>query len=224
MSIKDWSENERPREKLLHQGVNALSDAELLAILLRTGTSGMDAVAMARHLLKSFGSLRQLLSADLDTIKQHKGLGVAAYTQFAAVRELGKRLLKEELQQNPQVSDSESFGEYLRLSIGIESVEVMLAIFLNQQNQIIKIEELSRGTVSEHTVYIREVLKKALQYNASSIIIAHNHPSGSTFASEEDRIFTIRLKAALKLIEIQLLDHFIVTANESISFAQHNLL
>lgn len=220
MGIKDWNKDERPREKLLDKGVSSLSDAELLAILLRKGTHGLDAVALARSLLKDFGSLRGVLSASLPQLQNHKGLGISAYTQFAVVREVGKRILAEEMQNLPQIGDSKALGEYLRLSIGSECVEVMLAILLDRQQRIISIEELSRGSLSEHTVYIREVAKIALAKHAAAMIIAHNHPAGSLTASNEDRIFTVRLKAALKLFDITLLDHFIVNPNLAVSFAE----
>lgn len=220
MAIKDWSINERPREKLLNKGAAALSDAELLAILLRTGTKGLDAVALARGLIQDLGSLRGVLTANLSELQQHKGLGLSAYTQFAAVREIGKRLLAEEMQRLPQVSDSAALSEYLRWAIGWEKVEVMLALLLDKQQGIVAIEELSRGTVAEHTVYIREVAKLAIEKHAAALIIAHNHPAGGLQASDEDRIFTVKLKAALKLFDITLLDHFIVTATKTVSFAQ----
>ena len=224
MAIKDWSENERPREKLLHKGAAALSDAELLAILLRTGTKGLDAVALARSLIKDLGSLRGVFTANLCELQQHKGLGLAAYTQFAAVREIGKRLLSEEMQHLPVVSDSAALGEYLRLAIGWEKVEIMLALLLDKQQGIVSVEELSRGTVTEHTVYIREVAKKAIDKHAAALIIAHNHPAGGLQASDDDRIFTVNLTAALKLFDITLLDHFIVTAEKTVSFAEQGWL
>lgn len=224
MAIKDWSENERPREKLLHKGAAALSDAELLAILLRTGTKGLDAVALARSLIKDLGSLRGVFTANLCELQQHKGLGLAAYTQFAAVREIGKRLLSEEMQHLPVVSDSAALGEYLRLAIGWEKVEIMLALLLDKQQGIVSVEELSRGTVTEHTVYIREVAKKAIDKHAAALIIAHNHPAGGLQASDDDRIFTVKLKATLKLFDITLLDHFIVTAEKTVSFAEQGWL
>ena len=224
MAIKDWSENERPREKLLTKGAVALSDAELLAILLRTGTKGLDAVALARRLIQDLGSLRGVFSVSLSQLQQHKGLGVSAYTQFAAVREIGKRLLCEEMQHLPSVQDSAALGEYLRLAIGQERIEIMLALLLDNQQRIVSIEELSRGTVAEHTVYIREVAKLAIDKHAAALIIAHNHPTGSLQASDEDRIFTVRLNAALKLFDIQLLDHLIVTATKTLSFAEQGWL
>lgn len=224
MTIKNWPEGERPREKLLEKGASALSDAELLAILLRTGTQGMSAVHLARELLRSFGSLRALFAATLPELQQHKGMGLASFAQFATVRELGKRILAEEVLHLPTLNQPQAVREYLRLCIGFESVEVMVAIFLNRQNQVIKYEEISRGTVAENTVYVRELAKCALDCFASGVIVAHNHPSGTMAASSEDGIFTQRLQAALNLLDMELIDHVIVTAQNTWSFREQGLL
>lgn len=224
MTIKNWPEGERPREKLLDKGASALSDAELLAILLRTGTQGMSAVHLARELLRSFGSLSALFAARLAELQKHKGMGLAAFAQFATVRELGKRLLAEEVLHRPTLNQPQAVREYLRLYIGFESVEIMMAIFLNRQNQVIKIEEMSRGTVAENTVYIRELAKCSLDCFASGVIIAHNHPSGTIEASNEDYVYTQRLQAALNLLDIDLIDHVIVTAQHTLSFREQGLL
>lgn len=224
MSIKHWPEGERPREKLLERGAAALSDAELLAILLRVGTRGMSAVDLARHLLREFGSLGRLLSAPAQELSKHKGMGPASYTQFAVVREVGRRVLGEELQQAPVFGSPQAVADYLRLQLGQERVEVTLALPLNRQNQLISPVELARGTVAENTVYVREVVKLALENHASSIIIAHNHPGGSAEPSDEDIAFTRRLKAALDLVDVALLDHFVVTATQAVSFAERGLL
>lgn len=224
MSIKHWPEGERPREKLLERGAAALSDAELLAILLRVGTRGMSAVDLARHLLREFGSLGRLLSAPVQELSKHKGMGPASYTQFAVVREVGRRVLGEELQQAPVFGSPQAVADYLRLQLGQERVEVTLALLLNRQNQLISPVELARGTVAENTVYVREVVKLALENHASSIIIAHNHPGGSAEPSDEDIAFTRRLKAALDLVDVALLDHFVVTATQAVSFAERGLL
>ncbi|OSI13027.1 RadC family protein [Neisseria canis] len=224
MSIKHWPEGERPREKLLERGAAALSDAELLAILLRVGTRGMSAVDLARDLLREFGSLGRLLSAPVQELSKHKGMGPASYTQFAVVREVGRRVLGEELQQAPVFGSPQAVADYLRLQLGQEQVEVTLALLLNRQNQLISPVELARGTVAENTVYVREVVKLALENHASSIIIAHNHPGGSAEPSDEDIAFTRRLKAALDLVDVALLDHFVVTATQAVSFAERGLL
>lgn len=224
MSIKNWAPEERPREKLISKGAGALSDAELMAILLRTGVQGISAVELARQLLQRFGSLRGIFTASARDLQTQKGIGSASYTQFAVVREIGKRLLAEEMAELPCLNNPASVREYLRLTIGLERVEVVVGLFLNQQNQVIKSEELARGTVAENTVYIREVAKKALDLHAVGLIIAHNHPGGSLHASAADRQFTRRLKEALALLDLQLWDHFIVTAKDTVSFAEQGWL
>lgn len=184
MSIKQWPEGERPREKLLERGAAALSDAELLAILLRVGTRGMSAVDLARYLLQEFGSLGRLMSAEVGKLSAYKGMGTASFTQFAVVREIGRRILAEELQESIVLSDPDTVADYLRFHLGQEKVEVSVALLLNRQNQLIAVRELSRGTVAENTIYIREIVKLALDEYADSLIIAHNHPGrlARTFA------------------------------------------
>ena len=220
MSIKHWPEGERPREKLLERGAGALSDAELLAILLRVGTRGMSAVDLARYLLNGFGSLGKLMNADAKSLSAYKGMGMASFTQFAVVREIGRRILNEELRENIIFSNPQTVADYLRLNLGHERVEVSYALLLNRQNQLIAVRELSRGTVAENTVYIREIVKLALDEYADSLIIAHNHPGGSARPSEADIQFTQRLAQALELVDISLLDHFVVTAKETCSLRE----
>lgn len=224
MSIKNWPASERPREKLLEKGVMHLSDAELLAVLLRTGTQGMSAVDMARMLLNHFGSLRAVMTASQKTLCQHKGLGSAAFAQFATVLEIGRRVLSEELQQQPLLKSPQAVADFLRLRIGHEAIEVSLALFLDSQNRLIACEELSRGTVAENTVYIREVAKRALHHQATGLIFAHNHPAGSLTPSDADIGFTQKLQQALLLLDVMLLDHFIVTPQHTVSFAQQGYL
>ena len=224
MSIKQWPEGERPREKLIERGAAALSDAELLAILLRVGTRGMSAVDLARHLLGEFGSLGRLMSADVKALSAHKGMGPASYTQFAVVREIGRRVLGEELQDNIGFENPQAVADFLRLQLGHEKVEVTLALFLNQRNRLIGQSELGRGTVAENTVYVREVVKQALEMHASALIIAHNHPGGSAEPSEADIVFTRRLGNALDLVDVRLLDHFVITARQAVSCAERGLL
>ena len=224
MSIKEWPEGERPREKLLAHGAAALSDAELLAILLRVGTRGMSAVDLARYLLGEFGSLGKLMSADAKTLAAYKGMGLASYTQFAVVKEIGRRILGEDLQEQIVLSNPKSVADYLRLHLGHEKIEVSVALLLNRQNQLIAVRELSRGTVAENTVYIREIVKLALDEYADSLILAHNHPGGLARPSESDVQFTERLKQALSLVDITLLDHFIVTAKETCSLREQGYM
>lgn len=224
MSIKQWPEGERPREKLLAHGAGALSDAELLAILLRVGTRGMSAVDLARYLLNEFGSLGKLMSADAKTLSAYKGMGLASFTQFAVVKEIGRRILGEDLQENITLSSPKAVADYLRLYLGHEKIEVSTALLLNRQNRLIAVRELSRGTVAENTVYIREIVKLALDEYADSLIIAHNHPGGSATPSQSDIVFTGRLKQALALVDVSLLDHFIVSAKEVCSMRERGYM
>ena len=224
MSIKNWPEGERPREKLLAHGAGALSDAELLAVLLRVGTRGMSAVDLARYLLNEFGSLGRLMSAGPQELARHKGRGLAGYAQFAVVREVGRRILGEELRTDAALSRSDQVADLLRLQLGHETVEVALALLLDSQNRLITQIELARGTVAESTVYIREVVKLAVVHHAAALIVAHNHPGGSPEPSAEDVAFTGRLAQALALVDVRLLDHFIVTAQEAVSLAQRGLM
>ncbi|MGB4882574.1 MAG: DNA repair protein RadC [Neisseria sp.] len=224
MSIKDWPEGERPREKLQALGVAALSDAELLAILLRVGTRGMSAVDLARYLITEFGSLSQLMSANERELMKHKGMGLASYTQFAVVKEIGQRILVAELCEQTVFNAPDQVKQFLRLQLGSEKVEVTLALLLNRQNQLLCIRELARGTLAENTVYIREVVKLALDEHASALIIAHNHPGGSPMPSDADIAFTRKLAQALDLVDVLLLDHFIVTASQAIGFTELGLM
>lgn len=224
MSIKHWPEGERPREKLLARGAAALSDAELLAILLRIGTQGMSAVELARSLLHTYGGLGGVMHASAAELMRHKGMGSAAYAQFAAVLEIGRRVLGEELRQGPLFESPQALGDYLRLRIGHEPVETALLLFLDTANRLIADVEAARGTVNESTVYIREVAKQALQHQAAAVVFAHNHPAGSPTPSAADHRFTRRLHDALQLLDIRLLDHFIVTRQQAVSFRQHGWL
>ncbi|WP_434776986.1 RadC family protein [Neisseria sp. Ec49-e6-T10] len=224
MSIKTWPELERPREKLLQQGAGVLSDAELIAILLRVGTHGLSAVELGRELLTHFGSLGRLFNAPFSEIKQQKGLGSATYAQFSAVNEVAKRILVEELQTPLSLNSPDKVKDYLQLHIGFKPIEVFMALFLNTQNQIIAIEEMSQGTVAQSAVYIREIVKRALHHNASALIVAHNHPSGTLRPSQEDIALTMTLKDALKLIDVTLLDHFLVTNQSCVSFREESWL
>lgn len=224
MSIKDWPEGERPREKLLARGANALSDAELLAILLRIGTQGMSAVDLARSLIARFGGLSGVMTASQKELSQHKGMGIAAYAQFATVLEIGKRVLNHQLKQTPVFNNTQVLGDYLRLHIGHENVEIAFALFLDSSNKLIASQEIARGTVNENTTYPREIAKLALLHNATSVVFAHNHPSGNIEPSPDDFHFTQKLCQALVLLDIVLLDHFIVTAHLALSFREQHWL
>ena len=210
MTIKDWPEGERPREKLLQAGVSVLSDAELLAVLLRVGSVGCSAVDNARSLLQHFGSLTAVMQASHADLTACKGMGDAAYSQFAVVLEIGRRVLLQQ-QQRLRIDSAQDLLPLLRLQFAGERVEVLYAALLDSDNQLLKLLPISRGSLSHHTVYVRELAKLALQHHAAAIILAHNHPSGSLHASSADMATTQYLQAALQLLDIRLLDHLIVT-------------
>lgn len=220
MSIAHWPEAERPREKLLQRGPAALSDAELLAIFLRTGIRGCSAVDMGRQLIQRFGSLGKLLAAEPGDFARGSGLGPAKYAQFMAVKELARRVLAEEMQLGDALSSPQAVRQYLRLAIGVRDVEVFVALFLTAQNRVLAVEEVFRGTLTETRVYPREIVRRALQHNAHAVIVAHNHPSGVAEPSAADRALTVSLKQALALVDISLLDHFVVTGSHAESLAE----
>ncbi len=220
MSIAHWPEAERPREKLLQRGPAVLSDAELLAIFLRTGIRGCSAVDMGRQLIQRFGSLGKLLAAEPGDFARGSGLGPAKYAQFMAVKELARRVLAEEMQLGDALSSPQAVRQYLRLAIGVRDVEVFVVLFLTAQNRVLAVEEVFSGTLTETRVYPREIVRRALQHNAHAVIVAHNHPSGVAEPSAADRALTASLKQALALVDIGLLDHFVVTGSHAESFAE----
>ncbi|CAG7856777.1 hypothetical protein MCAMS1_01394 [biofilm metagenome] len=224
MSIKNWAADDRPREKLLNRGPSALTDAELLAIFLRTGTHGKSAVDLARDLLINFGSLKALLNADKQRFCQANGLGEAKFAQLQAVMEMARRHFKETLQRGDVLNSPDITRAYLSAQLGGYSYEVFACLFLDNQNRVIQLNELFRGTLDAASVYPREVAKQALHHNAAAVIFAHNHPSGSTEPSVADKLITEKLKAALALLDIRVLDHFIVDDGEPYSFAEHGLI
>ncbi|MDD2723600.1 MAG: DNA repair protein RadC [Methylovulum sp.] len=224
MAIKDWEEADRPREKLLQRGAGALTDAELLAIFLRTGTPGKSAVDLARELLADFGSLKALLDADQSRFCQAHGLGSAKYAQLQAVLEMAKRHFKEILQRGNALTSPDITRAYLSAQLRGYDFEVFACLFLDNQNRVIQLEELFRGTIDGASVYPREVAKRALHHNAAAIIFAHNHPSGIAEPSQADRHITDKLKQALALFDIRVLDHFIIGDGLPYSFAEHGLL
>jgi len=224
MPITDWPDDERPREKLLQRGPGVLSDAELLAIFLRTGIKGKTAVDLARDLLARFGSLRSLLEADFESFSSSPGLGSAKYAQLQAVLEMARRHLRESLERDGALTSPDLTRQYLSSQMRGYPHEVFACLFLDNQHRVIGFEELFRGTIDGASVYPREVVKKALSFNAAAVIFAHNHPSGVAEPSEADRHITVRLKQALSLIEIRVLDHFIVGDGEPYSFAEHGLI
>lgn len=224
MSIKNWAIEDRPREKLLQRGAAALTDAELLAIFLRTGTHGKSAVDLARDLLIDFGSLKALLQADRPRFCRAKGLGDAKYVQLQAVLEMAKRHFAEILQSGDVLSSPEITRAYLSHQLRGYTYEVFACLFLDNQHRVLHWEELFTGSSDSTHVYPREVAKRALQHNASAVIFAHNHPSGVTEPSEADKHITARLKQALALLDIRVLDHFIIGDGTPYSFAERGLL
>jgi DNA repair protein RadC len=224
MSIVDWPEGERPREKLLTRGATALSDAELLAIFLRTGVAGMSAVDLARDLLVKYGSLTGLFAADQAGFCAVKGVGVAKYAQLQAVLEMSRRAIQEELQRGDVLSSPRAVRDYLKLLLAGRGQEVFMVLFLDTQHRVIAFEELFQGTLSQTSVYPREVVKRALAHNAAAVILAHNHPSGVTEPSQADQLLTSALKQALALVDVTVLDHFVVAAGQTLSFAERGLL
>lgn len=224
MAITDWPEAERPREKLLQRGAVALSDAELLAIFLRTGTRGKTAVDLARDLLTRFGSLRVLLEADLKQFCEGEGLGEAKYTQLQAVTEMARRHLLERMHRGDVLQSPDHTRHYLQSRLRDYPHEVFACLFLDNRHRVIQFEELFRGTINGATVHPREVVKSALGYNAAAVILAHNHPSGIAEPSDSDRRITQQLSKALELVDIRVLDHLVVGDGETVSFAERGLM
>ena len=224
MAIPDWPESERPREKLLKNGVASLSDAELLALFLRTGIAGKSAVDLARELLIRFDSLTGLFAADQSAFCQLPGMGPAKFAQLQAVVEMARRALREELKKGDAMSSPKSVRDYLRLSLEGRKHEIFVGIFLDAQNRTIATEELFSGTLTQTSVYPREVVKRALHHNAAAMIFAHNHPSGVAEPSQADEILTQSLKQALALVDVKVLDHFIIGGGNAMSFAERGLI
>ena len=225
MSIVDWPVDERPREKLLARGAESLSDAELVAILLRTGMKGMSAVDLARDVLKRFGSsLFALLNADKKKFADIPGLGDAKYAQLHAVLEMSRRALRETLARGAALSSPQAVRDYLRLKLQGRPHEVFVGVFLDAQNRVLEIEELFRGTLTQTSVFPREIVKQALHHNAAAVIFAHNHPSGVAEPSRADEALTQTLKHTLALVDVKVLDHFVVGGDSAMSFAERGLL
>jgi len=224
MSLKHWPEQDQPREKLLQQGAHTLSDAELLAIFLRTGVSGKSAIDLARDLLEGFDGLRALLETDQETFCRYHGLGPAKYVQLQATLEIGKRHLMARLQQGDALTSPELAQQYLITQLRHHPHEVFACLFMNNQHQVLAFEPLFRGTIDAASVYPREVVKRALEHNAAAVIFAHNHPSGVAEPSRSDEYITEKLKQALALIEVRVLDHFIIGNGETVSLAERGLM
>ena len=223
MAITDWPLEERPREKLLLKGASSLSDAELLAIFLRTGMPGLSAVDMSRRLLTRFGSLRGLLNADEKNFCSQKGLGKAKYVQLQAVLEMAGRHLSESIKRNDCLSSPADTVAYLHSRLRDRQYEVFACVMLDNRNRVIEYREMFRGTIDGASIYPREIVTQALADNAASVILAHNHPSGVAEPSQADIRITERLKKALALVDIRVLDHVIV-GDEILCFSEHGLI
>lgn len=221
MAITDWPEGERPRERLLAQGAAVLTDAELLAVLLRTGLPGKSAVELGRELIARFKGVSGLFAADLAGIK---GIGPAKRAQFEAAIELARRSLREELEAGAALTSPGAVRDYLRLAIGARQHEVFVCLWLDAQHRVIGAQEAFQGTLTQTSVHPREIVKAALARNAAAVIFAHNHPSGAAQPSQADELLTRNLKEALALVEVKVLDHFIVAGRQAISFAERGLL
>lgn len=224
MSIQDWPAAERPREKLLNLGPLALSDAELLAVFLRTGTRGRTAVDLARELLAEFNGLRGILTADRQRLCAAPGVGDAKYAQLQAVVEMARRHLGERLQRGSPLADPAATRAYLAAALRDLQHEVFACLYLDTRHRVIAWEELFRGTLDGTSVHPREVVKRALSHNAAALIFAHNHPSGVAEPSDADRRLTRRLRESLALMDIRVLDHFVIGDGEAVSFAERGLL
>lgn len=224
MSITDWPIGERPREKLLQRGAASLSDAELLAIFLRTGVVGKSAVDLARELLTRFGNLTQLFAASEKEFCAIHGMGQAKFVQLQAVLEMSRRALQEEMRSGDALNSPEAVRSYLQLLLRGREQEVFMVIFLDAQHRVIAAEEMFHGTLTQTSVYPREVVKRSLALNAAAVIFAHNHPSGVAEPSQSDQMLTDALKQALQLVDVRVLDHFIVAGAGCLSFAEKGML
>jgi DNA repair protein RadC len=222
MGISDWPVMERPRERLLAQGASVLSDAELLAVFLRTGIAGKSAVELGRELIGRYGSLSALLGAR--DIQDVQGLGPAKSAQLAAVLEMARRCLGEDVRAGSALTSPGAVRDYLRIELGALPHEVFICLWLDAQHRVLKSETLFTGSLTQTSVYPREVVKAALAANAAAVIFAHNHPSGVAQPSQADELLTRNLKEALALVEVKVLDHFIVAGRQTLSFAERGLL
>ena len=224
MLLKDLPQEARPREKLLSRGPAALSDAELLALLLRSGIRGKNVLQLAQELVDRFGGVAGLLHTPAEALKTVKGLGPAKRAELVAVLELARRALAQQLTQKPLFNTPQAVRDYLQLQLGGLQHEVFAVLFLDSQHRLIALEEMFRGTLTQTSVYPREVVKQALTLNASSVVLAHNHPSGTAQPSRADEALTHTLKAALALVDVRVLDHFVVTASQAVSMAELGLV
>jgi DNA repair protein RadC len=223
MAISDWRPEDRPRERLLAEGADSLRDEELLAVLLRTGVHGKSAVDLGNELMLRFGSITRLLAASSELL-EIKGLGQAKTAQFAAAIELARRAMAEEIKERSALTSPGAVRDYLRVALGHRPNEVFVCIWLDAQHKVIGIEDAFEGTLTQTSVYPREIVKRALKRNAAAVIFAHNHPSGVAQPSRSDELLTRDLKEALALVEVKVLDHFVVAGNQALSFAERGWL
>jgi len=224
MVLKDIPAEARPREKLLATGATSLADAELVALLLRTGLKGISVLQLAQQTLDAFGGVQGLLHAQAIDLLRVKGLGPAKRAEIAAVIELARRALSQELAHRPVFDMPAKVKNYLQLQLGSRDFEAFAVMFLDAQNRLLKFEEMFRGTLTQTSVYPREIVKRAIELGASAVILAHNHPSGMADPSRADEHLTQTLKSALLLVDVRVLDHFVVGASEVVSFAERGLL
>jgi DNA repair protein RadC len=224
MAITDWPEDQRPRERLIRQGPQSLSDAELLAVFLRVGVTGKSAVDLGRDMVGHFGSLQALFAARLGDFCGINGLGPAKYAQLQAVLELARRALAEELTTGAALSSPKAVTHYLQLLFNGKAHESFVVLFLDVKNRLIEADEMFRGTLTQASVYPREIVKAALARNAAGVILAHNHPSGEPEPSSADLLLTQTLKQALALVDVRVLDHLVVAGRRTHSFAEHGQL
>lgn len=224
MAITDWPVEERPREKLMRFGPQALTEAELLAIFLRTGIQGITAVDLARQLLNQFGSLKALLQADQKMFCNSPGLGPAKYALLQSVLEMANRYVLEDMKQQEALTSVSKTRAFLQYKLRGYQHEVFACLFLDTRHRVIVFEELFHGTIDGASVYPRELAKRALQHNAAALILAHNHPSGDTTPSQQDKHLTEQLKQSMNLFEIRILDHFVIGDGQAYSFAEHGLI
>ncbi|WP_033576502.1 RadC family protein [Dickeya chrysanthemi] len=216
----EWNNGCAPREKLMSLGVEALSDAELLAIFLRTGVEGIHVMELAQNLLQQFGSLYQLMTADWAAFNGVRGVGISKYTQLQAVAELARRLFSSHLAREDAMLNSEVTQQYLQLLLAHQEREVFLVMFLDNQHRVIRHQEMFAGTISSVEVHPREIVREALRANAAALILAHNHPSGRAEPSKADRSITGKIVQACQLLDIRVLDHLVIGRGEYVSFAE----
>ncbi len=224
MVLKDLPADARPREKLLARGAGALADAELVALLLRTGLKGVSVLQLAQQLLDACGGVRGLLMAQADDLQRVKGLGPAKRAEIAAVIELARRSLAQQLAERPVLATPAQVKDYLQLQLGGRSAEVFAVLFLDAQQRLLRFEEMFQGTLSQTSVYPREVVKRALECHAGSVILAHNHPSGVAEPSHADLALTRALATALQTVDVRVLDHLVVGHGAVVSFAERGLM